>query len=56
MTSDKYQPYRHLSVEDSIMAEMPDWIKIVNEYMHLINGPYSQTKYQSDYGRRGISK
>jgi len=50
MTSDKYQPHRHLAVDDSVMAEMPDWIKILNERLRLIR-PYSQTKYQPDYGR-----
>ena len=55
MISDKYQPYRHLSVEDRVMAEMPEWIKIVNKYMHLVNRQYSQIKHQPDDGRRNIS-
>jgi len=55
MTSDKYQPYRQLSIENKVMEEMPPWIKIVNKYMNQVNGQYLEPKYQPDYGRRNIS-
>jgi len=55
MTSDKYQPYRHLAIEDRAMADMPAWIKTVNEYISRNNGQYLRQNNQSDYGRRNIS-
>ena len=56
MDSEKYQPHRHLSVEERAMAEMPTWINIVNEYMNRANGQYLEPKHQPDYGRQNTSR